>query len=383
MSSGTSATAPTASDLRRFRRNLQGEVDSASLYRAMAQAEPQPQLAVVYQRLATTEDAHASHWEQLLQQAGAPVPARRPGWRVRVLALLARRFGSALILPVAIGREAADSTGYDQQPESGDGSMSAQERLHGRLLRAIAGRGDGIEGAVVARYEGRHRAVGGNALRAAVLGANDGLVSNLSLVMGVAGAVMSERVLLVTGFAGLLAGAGSMALGEWLSVQSSRELNERQLDIERQELATAPAEEAEELALIYQAKGLPEDQARSLAGRLLAAPDTALDTLAREELGIDPRARGGSPWEAAVTSFLLFAAGAIVPVLPFLFLQGTTALIASVGASAAALFLIGAGITLLTGRSVIFSGMRSLFIGLGAAGLTWALGRLVGVAITG
>jgi VIT1/CCC1 family predicted Fe2+/Mn2+ transporter len=383
MSTGTSATAPTASDLRRFRRNLQGEVDSASLYRAMAQTEPKPQLATVYQRLATTEDSHASHWEQLLQQAGAPVPARRPGWRVRVLALLARRFGSALILPVAIGREAADSTGYDQQPESGNGSMSAQERLHGRLLRAIAGRGDGVEGAVVARYEGRHRAVGGNALRAAVLGANDGLVSNLSLVMGVAGAAMSERVLLVTGFAGLLAGAGSMAMGEWLSVQSSRELNERQLDIERQELATAPAEEAEELALIYQAKGLPEDQARTLAARLLAAPDTALDTLAREELGIDPRARGGSTWEAALTSFFLFAIGAIVPVLPFLFLQGSTALMASIGASAAALFLIGAGITLLTGRSVIFSGARSVVIGLGAAGLTWAVGRLVGVAISG
>src|SRR6185437_13831998 len=271
--------------------------------------------------------------ENLLRAAGSSVPSRRAGWRVRVLVRLARRFGAGLILPVAIGREAADSSAYDRQPESSGTAMPVQERLHGRLLRAIAGSSqDGVEGSILARYEGRHRTIGGNALRAAVLGANDGLVSNLSLVMG---AAVSERVLLVTGFAGLLAGAGSMAMGEWLSVQSSRELNERQLGIEQQELAAAPEEEAEELALIYQAKGLPEDQARSLAARLLSTPDTALDTLAREELGIDPRERGGSPWEAAITSFFLFAAGAIVPVLPFVFLRGTVALIASITVSAA------------------------------------------------
>ncbi|MGH7624249.1 MAG: VIT1/CCC1 transporter family protein [Gemmatimonadaceae bacterium] len=384
MSATTQVPTTTAADIQRYRGNLQGEVDSATLYRAMAATEHQPQLASVYQRLAATEDEHAARWEQLLREAGASVPARRAGWRVRVLVSLARRFGASLILPVAIGREAADSGEYDRQPESSGTVMPEQERLHGRLLRAIAGSSrDGVEGSILARYEGRHRTIGGNALRAAVLGANDGLVSNLSLVMGVAGAALSERVLLVTGIAGLLAGAGSMAMGEWLSVQSSRELNERQLGIEQQELTTAPEEEAEELALIYQAKGLPEDQARSLAARLLSTPDTALDTLAREELGIDPRERGGSPWEAAITSFFLFAAGAIVPVLPFIFLRGTTALIASITVSAAALFLIGAGITLLTGRSVIRSGMRSLLIGLGAAGLTYAVGRLIGVSVTG
>jgi len=384
MSATTPVSAPSARDIQRYRENLQGEVDSATLYRAMAEAEPRPQLASVYRRLAATEDEHAARWENLLRAAGSSVPSRRAGWRVRVLVRLARRFGAGLILPVAIGREAADSSAYDRQPESSGTAMPVQERLHGRLLRAIAGSSqDGVEGSILARYEGRHRTIGGNALRAAVLGANDGLVSNLSLVMGVAGAAVSERVLLVTGFAGLLAGAGSMAMGEWLSVQSSRELNERQLGIEQQELAAAPEEEAEELALIYQAKGLPEDQARSLAARLLSTPDTALDTLAREELGIDPSERGGSPWEAAITSFFLFAAGAIVPVLPFVFLRGTVALIASITVSAAALFLIGAGITLLTGRSVLRSGMRSLLIGLGAAALTYVVGRLIGVSITG
>ena len=152
-------------------------------------------------------------------------------------------------------------------------------------------------------------AAAGNALRAAVLGANDGLVSNASLVMGVAGAELAGRSILITGLAGLLAGSLSMALGEWLSVQSARELFAHQIGIEREELLAAPEEEAEELALIYQAKGLPAEQARELGQRLVQDQQTALDTLAREELGIDPAELGGSAWVAAITSFLLFSAG--------------------------------------------------------------------------
>lgn len=370
--------------VKRYLANRQGEIDSAALYRVLADVERQPQLSDVYRRLASTEEQHATLWEQRLVAAGHTPPPARPSWRVRVLARLARRFGPQFVLPVIIGREAADSGDYDQQPESRGTAMPAQERLHGRLLRAIAGSSrSGMEGPALARFEGRHRAVGGNALRAAVLGANDGLVSNLSLVMGVAGAAVSGRALLVTGLAGLIAGAGSMAMGEWLSVQSSRELNERQIEVEREELTTAPAEEAEELALIYQAKGLPEDQARALADRIVAQPTTALDTLAREELGIDPEELGGSAWEAAITSFLLFAAGAIIPVLPFFFLDGSAAVLASLVLSAVALFCIGAGITLLTGRSVLYSGARQLLFGLGAAGLTYVVGKLIGVSIAG
>jgi len=216
-----------------------------------------------------------------------------------------------------------------------------------------------------------------------VLGANDGLVSNLSLVMGVAGADMSGRAILITGLAGLIAGAGSMALGEWLSVQSSRELCQRQIQIESEELRQAPEEESEELALIYQAKGLPEAQARALAARLIAQPATALDTLAREELGIDPDALGGSAWQAAATSFVLFAIGAVVPVAPFAFLSGTAAVTSAVIASGILLFVIGAGITLLTGRSVLHSGMRQVLFGLAAAALTFGVGRLIGVSLAG
>jgi VIT1/CCC1 family predicted Fe2+/Mn2+ transporter len=240
-----------------------------------------------------------------------------------------------------------------------------------------------VEGSALARLEGRHRAPGGNALRAAVLGANDGLVSNLSLVMGVAGAALSEQAILVTGLAGLLAGAGSMAMGEWLSVQSSRELHQRQIDVEAAELAAAPEEEEAELALIYEAKGLPPEQARALAARLVADPATALDALAREELGVDPAELGGSAWTAAWTSFALFAVGAVIPVAPFALLTGAAAVGASLVVSAAALFGIGAGITLLTGRGVWASGLRQLGIGLGAALLTFGVGRLIGVAVAG
>jgi VIT1/CCC1 family predicted Fe2+/Mn2+ transporter len=359
-------------------------VDSAALYRALADRERDPRLGSVFRRMADTELAHAEFWERSLEAAGERVTERRPSWRAQILVRLAHRLGARAVLPVVLDREESDSRRYAEQAQSSGTPLPGQERSHRRLLRAIAGEYPGaVEGGMIARFEGRHRTVGGNALRAAVLGVNDGLVSNLSLVMGVAGAAVSGRGLLVTGLAGLLAGAGSMAMGEWLSVQSSRELSQRQIEIEAAELEEMPEEEEHELALIYQAKGLPEGQARALAAKLIATPAVARDTLAREELGIEPSELGGSAWEAAGTSFALFAVGAVVPVLPFFFSSTRAAIVASLIASAVALFLVGAGITLLTGRSVWSSGMRQLLFGLGAAGLTYAVGRLVGVHLGG
>jgi VIT1/CCC1 family predicted Fe2+/Mn2+ transporter len=201
--------------------------------------------------------------------------------------------------------------------------------------------------------------------------------------MGVAGAQLNAQAILITGFAGLLAGAGSMAMGEWISVQSSRELYTRQISIEAAELEEVPEEEEEELSLIYQAKGIPENQAKIIAARLMADKSSALDTLSREELGIDPKELGGSAWEAAITSFFLFAVGAIIPVSPFIFLTGWPAVITSAILSALALLGIGAAITLLTGKSVWFSGLRQVLIGMAAAALTYALGTLLGVAVSG
>jgi VIT1/CCC1 family predicted Fe2+/Mn2+ transporter len=279
--------------------------------------------------------------------------------------------------------EKADSNAYNHQPEEAASQMSADEKSHARLISAAAeSKSGGVAGSAVAQMEGRHKSSGGNALRAAVLGANDGLVSNLSLVMGVAGASLSGGSILITGLAGLLAGAGSMALGEWLSVQSSRELYQRQIQIEKEELEARPEEEQEELALIYQSKGLPIERAQELARHIISG-DSALDTLSREELGIDPDELGGSAWEAAITSFFLFAVGAIVPVIPFIFLNGMTAVIVSIIISAFGLFAIGAAITLMTGRSVLYSGMRMVLFGLTAAALTYGIGRLIGVSIGG
>ena len=293
---------------------------------------------------------------------------------------VARRFGPASVIPTIAEREATDQLMYDAQPEA-TSAMPADERSHARLLRELA-HGHGLEGGTVARIEGRHRMSGGNALRAAVLGANDGLVSNLSLTMGVAGAAGGGPAVIVAGLAGLLAGALSMAIGEWLSVQSARELYAHQIEVERAELAMVPDEEEEELALIYQAKGLSVDQARATARSIVSGDaGRALDTLAREELGIDPHALGGSAWVAAGTSFCLFALGASVPILPFLVLGGTQAVIASILVSAVALMAVGAAITIVTGAGAIRSGARQVALGLLAAAVTFGLGSLVGAAV--
>jgi VIT1/CCC1 family predicted Fe2+/Mn2+ transporter len=262
--------------------------------------------------------------------------------------------------------------------------MPGHERWHAKVLgQLVATQPRGLQGSFLGRLEGRHRSVGGNALRAAVLGANDGLCSNLSLVMGVAGAAIDSHGILVTGLAGLLAGAGSMALGEWVSVTSSRELAQREIRIEASELREDPEGEGEELRLIYEAKGLSPSEAETMARRLLADRTTALDALAREELGIDPKDLGGSAWEAAVASFALFALGAIVPILPFLVLRGTLAVASSAVVSALALFGLGAAITVFTGASAWRAGGRQLVLGLAAAGLTFGVGRLIGIALAG
>ncbi len=373
----------TRADVARYRENLKEERNAVILYEKLAGLKGAAGLPELYRKLAETERRHALVWERRLAEAGVPVPAWRADWRTRTLGWLASRFGVGFVLPTLAGIEQGASSRYDSQPEAEGTGMAREERSHARLFRVLSGQGSGMEGSAVARVEGRHRSTGGNALRAGVLGANDGLVSVLSLVMGVAGAAMESQAILITGLAGMLAGAISMAMGEWLSVQSSRELHSRQIDIERQELEESPEEEKAELALIYESKGLPPEQARAFADRLLSDPVHALDTLSREELGVDPDELGGSAWVAAGTSFLLFAVGAIIPISPFFFLAGMTAVIWSCAVSSVGLFMIGAGITLVTGRSVWASGFRQIVFGLGAAAVTYGIGRLVGVQLGG
>ena len=371
-----------ADDIQRFRANRQEEIDSAAQYRAMAENEPDEGVSKIYRELADVEDKHADFWETQLEARGIEPGPRTPSWRARVLRWFALRFGARIILPTVASREAAGQNDYAGQAETAHTRMPAQERSHARVLNAMMRRSEGVAGATLARVEGRHRNVGGNALRAAVLGANDGLCSNLALVMGVAGAEASGHAILIAGLAGLLAGASSMALGEWISVTSSRELAEREIRVEAEELAAAPEEERKELQLIYEAKGIPPDEAKRLSMTLLENKETALDVLTREELGLDPDELGGSPRTAALSSFVLFTLGAMFPVLPFVFASGWLAVIGSIGLSGLVLFAVGAAITLFTGRSVWVSGGRQLVLGLAAAGMTFGVGHFLGAALS-
>lgn len=356
------------------------ERTSALLYETMAGVEKDPRIAEVYRRIAKTELRHAEKWLNQAKEAGLTLPEYKPSWRTHTLVWLGKRFGPGMILPAVQSMEREGTATYTQMEQAM--GMAAEEQSHSRLLTMVTStvRG-GIEGGVLMQLEGRHRSTGGNTLRAAVMGANDGLVSNLSLVMGVAGATLAGSGVLIAGIAGLLAGSISMALGEWLSVQSSRELYENQLKTEADEIENAPEEEAEELALIYEARGIPPQSARKLASQIMENKETALDTLAREELGIDPSELGGSAWKAAITSFVLFALGAIIPVFSFLFTSGMPAVYISIGLSALGLFGLGAAITLFTGRPVWKSGLRMVIFGLLAAAVTFGIGRLIGVSV--
>jgi VIT1/CCC1 family predicted Fe2+/Mn2+ transporter len=279
---------------------------------------------------------------------------------------------------------------YSGQPDAAD--FVPDERGHARMLAAMTGvEADAPIGAAPHAREdaatailGRerwHERDRGGSLRAAVFGVNDGLVSNLSLVIGVAGANPEPRFILLAGVAGLLAGSFSMAAGEYVSVSAQRELFERQIALEREELAMDPEQEQEELSLLYQAKGLPARDADVIARRLIADPAAALDTMAREELGLDPDALG-SPWSAAISSLLAFSAGALLPVLPYLFGSGTAAFVLSILFSALGLALVGAAITLFTGRHPLFGAVRMVAIGAIAASVTFLIGRLIGVGVS-
>jgi vacuolar iron transporter family protein len=371
---------PTAADIARYTENLQGEIDAIALYALLAEKESSETLTHFYTRMVDVETIHANVWRARLEAAGVDTSRMSPAWRARVLMFVARHFGPSLVVPTIAEREASDEAMYDEQPEA-LARMPGDERSHARLFRELAN-GKGVEGGVIARIEGRHRGSGGNQLRAAVLGANDGLVSNLSISMGVAGASQGGHAVLIAGMAGMLAGALSMAIGEWLSVQSARELFAHHVKVEREELLNVPDEEEEELTLIYQSKGLTAQQARLMAQSIVGGDlSRAVDTLAREELGIDPNELGGSAWVAAITSFFLFALGAIVPVLPFFFASGLGAVVVSIVISAMALMVVGAAITVVTGSSVLKTGGRQVLLGMFAAAVTFGLGALVGRAV--
>jgi len=334
------------------------EKRSAYLYRVVSDAESGTPRQVLFLELAAAADRQAEIWEAAMAaKSMAPPTAFRPDLRSRMVAALVRRLG----------------------PRRLRGVLAAM-KVRGMSLYTKADPGHG-SGASMDKEDLRHKAVnGGGNLRATVFGANDGLVSNASLILGVAGATADGGVILLSGIAGLLAGAFSMAAGEYVSVRSQREMYEYQIGLERDELEQYPAEEAAELALIFEGRGMGAEEARTLADRLIADPDKALDTLAREELGLNPDELG-SPWEAALSSFFAFSVGALVPLLPFFFSVGNTGLAVSVGLTALALFGVGVAISLFTGRHAWLGGLRMLVIGAAAGGATYLIGKLLGVVV--
>jgi VIT1/CCC1 family predicted Fe2+/Mn2+ transporter len=291
--------------------------------------------------------------------------------------------GYDYILGVLLDSEKSISSSVLNARKKTNSPISLSDTAHVTILKNILSNTQTITVSTLARFEKRHRSVGGNALRAAVLGGNDGLVSNFSLVMGIAGATSGQKEVLLTGIAGLLAGALSMALGEWISVKSSQELSENQMQLEMDELETNPEGEEKELALIYYSKGIPEAQAKQMAKDIIQDKDKAHEILVKEELGINADDLKGSAMEAAVTSFVLFAVGAIIPVIPFFMFDGYTAIGLSAILSAGGLFLIGSAITLFTGKSIWFSGFRQVLFGLIAAAITFGIGKLIGVSLAG
>jgi VIT1/CCC1 family predicted Fe2+/Mn2+ transporter len=375
----------TPEDVRRFQANLDDEINGIAIYEMLRDAEPDPKRKEIFNELKEVETLHADVWRQKLRDAGVEPIERGPGLRTRMIGFLARRFGVRSVLPIVRNMEAGAYVAYMGQGETGQ-AIAPDERQHRKTMSRLE-RGEAQPAEAITERETWHRTGGGGTLRASVFGVSDGLVSNASLVMGFAGAQTQGDVVLLAGVAGLLAGAFSMAAGEYVSMRAQRELFERQIDLERQELEMSPGEEQREIALIYQAKGLRKEQAEAMAEQLMKDPEIALNTLVREELGLDP-SELGSPWGAATGSFLAFAAGAIVPVVPFFFASATDTVAAGLVVLSAALsgiaaFSVGAALSLFTGRSPFLSGARQLALGAAAAALTFAIGSAVGVSTGG
>ncbi|MEI6752707.1 MAG: VIT1/CCC1 transporter family protein [Paludibacter sp.] len=360
-------------------KSIQTEIDACYLYSKLAKNESDQAVAHVFSQMSEIEQSHA---EAFARRMNMPVENLiQPSWRAKTLNLIGRIFSYDYVLGALMDTEKGLSNAIIKTKEKNKLEITGTETNHVRILWSILEKDKNISGAQHAKFEKKHRSVGGNAIRAAVLGGNDGLLSVFSLVMGVSGATGGNHSVMLAGIAGLLAGALSMALGEWISVKSSQELYENQMAIEMEELEVNPEGELRELALIYVAKGIPEEQAFNMATEIMKDKTHAHEVLVKEELGINVEELKGSAMEAAFYSFLLFTVGGIIPLLPFIFLTGFQAIVLSVISSASGLFLIGAAITLFTGKNLWFSGFRMVFFGLIAAAITYGIGNLIGVAI--
>ena len=356
--------------------NLRDERDGVALYQGLARVEKDTDRAHEFEELAKAEQRHEAIWVRKLEKAGVALPPDQPSPRIQFLLWIAGRFGTQAVLPMVLMGESSDVAKYVRQGRE-TAELVVEEQEHGETLRRMSGAKPNTPQGRITEREHWHRLGRGGALRAGVFGVNDGLVSNLSLLLGVAAAGANRNTLMVTGLAGLFAGALSMAVGEYSSVASQRDLLRRQIVLESRELAEAPEEEEAELAQLLRDKGLSSEQADETAHQIMQNPESALDTLVREELGLDPDDLG-SPVRAAVSSFLTFAAGATVPLAPMLLLPRQVASYAAAGLGAVLLGAVGAFLGFLSGASPARSALRMVVLAALAAGVTVGVGRLVG-----
>lgn len=377
-----------SSDPRRFLRYLEAERNASLLYRSLA-ATTDGERKEALLELADIEDQHAAHWISKCEEYGVPIPPAPTALDATDAQLVtrARSLGLTSVLDVLEENEGADAGMYDDEPEALP-TMPSDEREHAEVFRSLKESSDESRFPHKAMSPGEgepwHKLDKSGSVRAAVFGVSDGLVSNTALVMGFAGAsvagAISNSTVLFAGLAGLLAGAFSMAAGEYVSMASQRDLFAREIEMEARELQEKPEEEQRELELIYRAKGLPREEAERVAARIMADPTTALNTLAKEELGLDPDELG-SAWKAATSSFIAFAIGASIVVIPYVFLSGVAALVTAIVMAVVALVVVGGVVGRLSGRGVVFSAGRQLLWGVGAAAVTYIVGSLVGVNV--
>ncbi len=371
-------------ELLRLQDYWRDEIEAALTYERLAEAATDPQTRGLLMEMRDTEHRHAARWEARIQELGGELPPPPSGWRARWLGLLARLGGQEQVFRQleAVERGAVAGYGLDlADAESARIAAEAQadERGHAVALRALSRPEPQSLEAILSR-ETWHKG-GGGAMRELIFGVNDGLVSTLSLVSGVAGANPGRGVVLLAGIAGLLAGAISMAAGAYISSKSEKEVHEAEIAREREELELEPEEEMEELRILYQLKGFSKEEAERLVERLSEDQELMLESLVRDELGLMPESFP-NPWKAGAFSGLAFIVGAFVPLISYFFLGGLEAVLVSAGLSIAALFVIGVLKTLFTGLSWLRSGLEMVGIGLFATVITYLIGTLFGVQLS-
>ena len=372
MSSGLSK-----SDANRYKEYLRSEIEAASMYKILAQFETDPEKSEIFEQLSQSEIKHAQHWSEKLGNPTTDVTLQTSTPKLIYIRMVCSLFGPKKILPWLARIESKEIGAYVHEVEGQE--PLEEEKNHARILSKMA-----LENPDNQQVrEVWHTHGSGGSVRAAVLGINDGLVSNFCLMMGVAGGTTPSGnfdFIILAGVAALVAGSLSMATGEYISVRSQKDIYEHQIDIERAELEEWPEEEEAELVLIYRAKDIEESQAKVIASALMADPNRALDTMAREELGLNLQ-NLGSPWLAAISSLLAFALGALIPIIPILFSSGNISIVLSAIFSSSALFIVGGIVSVASGKNIFLGAVRMLLAGTLAAAFTYGAGYLLGISI--